>query len=190
MNCSRIHIILGVSGSVATIKASNIICELRARIDNCEIILIPTKSALHFLPRDLNELNADKVHQDEEEWEAWKGRGDPVLHIDLRKWADILVIAPLSANTLGKISNGLADNLLTCVARAWDFSKPCLVAPAMNTYMWDHPVTQPSLERLKQWGYIEIPCIEKVLMCNDKGKGAMAEPVTIVDFVVKSLPNK
>ena len=51
-------------------------------------------------------------------------------------------------------------------------------------------MTQPSLERLKQWGYIEIPCIEKVLMCNDKGKGAMAEPVTIVDFVVKSLPNK
>ena len=89
-----------------------------------------------------------------------------------------------------KLSNGLADNLLTCLARAWDFSKPCLVAPAMNTFMWDHPVTQPSLERLKQWGYIEIPCIEKVLMCNDKGKGAMAEPVTIVDFVVKSLPNK
>ena len=152
--------------------------------------MIPTKSGLHFLPKDLNELNADKVHQDEEEWEAWQGRGDPVLHIDLRKWADILVIAPLSANTLGKLSNGLADNLLTCVARVWDFSKPCLVAPAMNTFMWDHPVTLPSLERLKQWGYIEIPCIEKVLICNDKGKGAMAEPVTIVDFVVKSLPNK
>ena len=117
----------------------------------------------------------------------YQGRGDPVLHIELRKWADLLVIAPLSANTLGKLSNGLADNLLTCVARAWDFSKPCLVAPAMNTYMWDHPVTKPSLDRLKEWGYVEIPCIEKVLMCKDKGKGAMAEPLTIVDFVVEAL---
>ena len=84
-----------------------------------------------------------------------------------------MIIAPLSANTLSKLSNGLADNLLTCVARAWDFKKPCLIAPAMNTFMWDHPVTSEQIERLKKWGYIEIPCIEKVLMCNDKGKGAM-----------------
>jgi len=179
------NIILGVSGSVATIKASNIIEELKSKIDNCNIVLIPTERALHFLPKDLNELNADKVHLDDEEWQSWQGRGDPVLHIELRKWADVLVIAPLSANTLAKLSNGLADNLLTCVARAWDFKKPCLIAPAMNTAMWDHPVTSEQIGRLKKWGYIEIPCIEKVLMCNDKGKGAMAEPVTIVDYVMK-----
>ena len=94
---------------------------------------------------------------------------------------------PLSANTLAKISNGLCDNLLTCVARAWDFSKPCLIAPAMNTFMWDHPTTQPQIDRLKSWGFIEIPCIEKVLMCNDKGKGAMAEPFTIVESVFNVL---
>ena len=99
-----------------------------------------------------------------------------------------MIIAPLSANTLAKLSNGLADNLLTCVARAWDFKKPCLIAPAMNTAMWDHPVTSEQIRRLKKWGYIEIPCIEKVLMCNDKGKGAMAEPVTIVDYVEKCFP--
>ena len=86
------NIILGVSGSVATIKASNIIEELKKKIHNCEIVLIPTERALHFLPKDLNELNAEKVHLDDEEWQSWQGRGDPVLHIELRKWADVLVI--------------------------------------------------------------------------------------------------
>ena len=66
------NIILGVSGSVATIKTSNIISGLKSRIDNCQIVLIPTESALHFLPKDLKELHADKVHLDVEEWEAWK----------------------------------------------------------------------------------------------------------------------
>lgn len=65
--------------------------------------------------------------QDEEEWRQWKVVGDPVLHIELRRWADVLLLAPLSANTLAKVSNGLCDNLLTCVVRAWDFAKPLLV---------------------------------------------------------------
>jgi len=122
-NKRSVRIIFGVTGSVATIKASNIINGLKENIENCEIVLIPTEKALHFLPKDLNDLKADKFHLDAEEWSSWKGRGDPVLHIELRKWADLLVIAPLDANTLGKLSNGLCDNLLTCVARAWDFSK-------------------------------------------------------------------
>ena len=179
-----------MTGSVATIKTSNIINGLKASIDNCEIVLIPTEKSLHFLPKDFkNELNADKIHLDQEEWDSWSQRGDPVLHIELRKWADILLIAPLDANTLGKLSNGLADNLLTCVARAWDFSKPCLFAPAMNTFMWEHPVTSVQIDTLKSWGFVEIPCIEKVLMCKDKGKGAMAEPEEIVRFVVEALKN-
>lgn len=60
----------------------------------------------------------------------------------------------------------------------------------MNTCMWDHPVTQPQVDCMKSWGYIEIPCIEKVLMCNDKGKGAMAEPKTIVDQICETLSIK
>lgn len=62
--------------------------------------------------------------------------GDPVLHIELRRWADVLVLAPLSANTMAKVAHGLCDNLLTSVVRAWDYAKPMIVAPAMNTYMW------------------------------------------------------
>ena len=179
--------ILGVTGSVATIKTAEIIQGLKSSIDNIEIILIPTSKALHFLPKNLKELGAKQVHCDQDEWDSWQDRGDPVLHIELRKWADLLVIAPLDANTLAKLSNGLADNLLTCVARAWDFKKPCLFAPAMNTLMWEHPVTNDQVERLKKWGYVEIPCIEKVLMCKDKGKGAMAEPQTIVNSVAAEI---
>ena len=66
----------------------------------------------------------------EEEWRAWQAKGDPVQHIELRKWADVLVIAPLSANTLAKVAQGLCDNCLTSVVRAWDWSKPLLVSTA------------------------------------------------------------
>ncbi|XP_053221550.1 phosphopantothenoylcysteine decarboxylase isoform X5 [Podarcis raffonei] len=110
----------------------------------------------------------------------WKKREDPVLHIDLRRWADLLLVAPLDANTLAKMANGLCDNLLTCVIRAWDLSKPLLFCPAMNTAMWEHPITAQQVDRLKSFGYVEVPCIVKKLICGDEGRGAMAEVPTIV----------
>ncbi|XP_036824447.1 phosphopantothenoylcysteine decarboxylase isoform X3 [Oncorhynchus mykiss] len=113
----------------------------------------------------------------------WSQRSDPVLHIELRRWADLLVIAPLDANTLGKIASGICDNLLTCVVRAWDTSRPLLFCPAMNTAMWHHPITSRQVDSLKEFGYVEIPCIAKKLVCGDQGKGAMAEVSTIVDVV-------
>ena len=96
-------------------------------------------------------------------------------------------LAPLDANTLAKLANGLCDNLLTCICRAWDFSKPILFAPAMNTFMWEHPITATHINVIQSWGYEQIPPIEKVLMCKDKGLGAMAEPDTIVKKVIDTL---
>ena len=124
-----------------------------------------TEHSRHFLPQDLTLLGnlCESVLTDEEEWTSWRQRGDPVLHIELRKWADIAIIAPLSANTLAKLSNGIADNLLTSVMRAWDFTKPCLIAPAMNTAMWEHPATNQQLTILRTWGYTIIPPISKTL---------------------------
>ncbi|XP_070686245.1 phosphopantothenoylcysteine decarboxylase isoform X2 [Pempheris klunzingeri] len=113
----------------------------------------------------------------------WTQRSDPVLHIELRRWADLLVIAPLDANTLGKIASGICDNLLTCVVRAWDTSRPLLFCPAMNTAMWQHPITAQQVSKLTEFGYVEIPCIAKKLVCGDEGKGAMAEVSTIVSVV-------
>src|SRR4029077_5091902 len=97
--------------------------------------------------------NRDLVILDEDEWPGqtegrhWE-REQPVLHIELRRWADLFVIAPLDANTLAKLANGLADNCLTCVWRAWDATRPVVLAPAMNTLMWQHPATVRHLRQL------------------------------------------
>ena len=97
----------------------------------------------------------------DEEWKGWNRLGDPVMHIDLRDWADVAVLAPLSAHTLGKLANGLCDDTLSCVLRAWDFGhgkrpgKPVVLAPAMNTAMWEHPLTQSQLTTLQSFWNIE-----------------------------------
>ena len=96
---------------------------------------------------------------DSDEYSCFKKRGDPVLHIEIRNAASLLVIAPLSANTLAKISNGICDNLLTNVYRCWPYKqdktsgswsiyKPIIVAPAMNTQMYEHPITEKQLKEL------------------------------------------
>eukprot|EP00291_Cryptomonas_curvata_P031010 CAMPEP_0172214016 /NCGR_PEP_ID=MMETSP1050-20130122/37923_1 /TAXON_ID=233186 /ORGANISM="Cryptomonas curvata, Strain CCAP979/52" /LENGTH=184 /DNA_ID=CAMNT_0012894931 /DNA_START=200 /DNA_END=749 /DNA_ORIENTATION=- len=84
-----------------------------------------------------------EILDDADEWEGYEDvRGDVVVHVELRRWADALVVAPCSANTLAKAACGLCDNLITCVLRAWDPAKPVLVCPAMNTVMWEHPATR------------------------------------------------
>jgi len=122
-------------------------------------------------------------------------KDDPVLHINLRKWADMFVVAPLSADTLAKMSVGKCDNLLTCVFRAWDFDKPVVLAPAMNSFMWSNPWTNMQMNILSN---VKGPNVQgpsggrnvhfidpqsKVLACGDEGIGAMADISTIVDVV-------
>jgi phosphopantothenoylcysteine decarboxylase len=95
----------------------------------------------------------------------------------------VFLIAPLSANSLAKIANGLCDNLLTCVVRAWDFRKPLLVAPAMNTYMWESPFTEQHLGACRKLGVKVIAPVEKRLACGDVGNGGMAAPDVVADVV-------
>lgn len=90
--------------------------------------MVSTKSALYFFKQEQLPDAVGPIAGDEDEWRAWQAVGDPVLHIELRRWADVYVVAPLSANTLAKLANGLCDNLVTCVARAWDFQRPMLVS--------------------------------------------------------------
>eukprot|EP00123_Amoebidium_parasiticum_P022612 comp91193_c0_seq1/m.48548 comp91193_c0_seq1/g.48548 ORF comp91193_c0_seq1/g.48548 comp91193_c0_seq1/m.48548 type:complete len:187 (-) comp91193_c0_seq1:18-578(-) len=178
-------VLLGLTGSVASIKAPKIVDELVSRgIDRADIQVVSTESAKHFY--DPTAIGVT-VHSDRNEWETWQKMGDPVLHIELRNWADILIIAPLDANTLAKLAAGLCDNLLTCIVRAWDLSKPLLVAPAMNTHMWNHPHTARHVSVLTDLGYSTIQPIAKTLACGDTGVGAMAEPQTIADAVVRAL---
>ena len=163
MNSEMVNILLCCTGSVATIKLPTLLDQLR-QLEDCKVKVVLTQNSRHFL-EDLSSLGSlgDTVLTDEDEWRSWRGRGDPVLHIELRRWADLCLVAPLSANSLAKLSNGLADNLLTSTLRAWDLSRPVVVAPAMNTFMWEHPVTRQQLDVLTQWGYTVIPPVVKIL---------------------------
>ena len=151
-------VILGFTGSVASIIWKQVVLEFLG--NKCNVIVVKTPKGDHFAKKSdkLTELEQSPSQSqrcktlpfyielsDDDEYSLWGKRGDMVLHIDLVNLADALVISPLSANTLAKISTGLCDNLLTCVARAWRFKKPFVVAPAMNTYMYEHPITEKQL---------------------------------------------
>ncbi|XP_050350541.1 phosphopantothenoylcysteine decarboxylase [Nymphalis io] len=190
---NSLNILIGVTGSVAAIKLPLLIENLLDINANQKYIIkinvICTEHAKHFFnENDLSHFSY-RLYDDASEWKSWQGRGDPIIHIDLGKWADMMVIAPLDANTLAKMSQGICDNLLTCTVRAWDMSKPLLFCPAMNTRMWEHPITSKQIAVLQEWGHEEIPPIDKKLMCGDKGVGAMAEVHTIVQRI-RSIANK
>lgn len=160
----RPRVLLGLSGSVACVKAEQLVVALSSFAD---VRVVATPAALRFLDAPTRPeatrttLAGAPLSTDALEWAAWRAIGDPVLHIALRRWADVLLIAPLSANSLAKVAGGLCDNLLTCVVRAWDFGKPLLAAPAMNTAMWDSPFTARHLATLKDLGVHVVPPVSK-----------------------------
>jgi len=144
------NIILAGTGSVAAIKYWRLFNEL-SKVGTVKGILTEKGSYFagkEFNPKDFG-INLNDVYQEANEWE-WQKIGDTVVHIDLKDWADILVIAPLSANTLTKIAVGICDNLLTSLYYAWPNYKPIVVAPAMNTDMWNNPLTNKHLKELRQ----------------------------------------
>ncbi|XP_063695928.1 phosphopantothenoylcysteine decarboxylase [Culicoides brevitarsis] len=185
MEKSGKNILIACTGSVATIKLPLLVQKLQEKSSDIEIKVICTDKAKHFMETVPDLPSNVQILSDADEWSAWNKRGDPVVHIDLGKWADLMVIAPLDANSLAKIASGICDNLLLCTVRAWDFAKPLLFCPAMNTRMWDHPLTRQHIDILKSWGFVEVPCVAKTLMCGDTGNGAMAEVETIVTEVMK-----
>ena len=203
----RPRVLLAVSGSVAAIKFEAL---CRSVAEWADVHAVATASALHFID-EASFPDGVPLYTDDDEWSRWRRVGDEVLHIELRRWADALVIAPLSANTLAKVrthascrlsarrsppapddnesacyqvAGGLCDNLLTCVVRAWDYSKPVYVAPAMNTFMWDNPFTARHLAVLRDLGMSIVQPVTKRLACGDYGNGAMAEPSEICKTLV------
>lgn len=212
----KLHLLIACTGSVATIKLPVILTALSRHSPRLSIRLVLSATATAFLagqtgvqptPQQLLAVpGVDGLHLDADEWTPAWTRGAPVLHIELRRWADVMLVAPLSADALGKVALGLADNLVTSVLRAWDTTglidglregvgseirtkeglKRVLLAPAMNTAMWLHPVTGKHMKVLEEWsekngGWITIlPPIEKELACGDVGGGAMMEAHSIV----------
>lgn len=185
MSLSGVHILVGVTGSVAAIRAPRLVSALLACDAEVQVIVTDAAKAFVGVEGDLEV----RVHTNDDEWGEWRRLGDPVLHIELRRWADVFLIAPLSANTLAKMTAGMCDNLLTCVARAWRVGQggagPMVVAPAMNSEMWLHPVTEGQVRKLTEWGVTVVLPVEKKLACGDVGVGAMEAPEKIVEVVVE-----
>lgn len=199
------NVLLGATGSVAAVRVPALAAALAA--DGHDVRVVATDAAAYFFdPAD--PALAGRVFRDADEWPGERySRGDTVLHVELRKWADLFLVAPLDANTLAKLAVGLCDNCLTCVWRAWDFARPVVLAPAMNTLMWDHPFTRRHLRSLAAdfgAGHIpghldDLPLITQIndrsrtlrivapvtkqLACGDVGVGAMAEVPDVVAAV-------
>lgn len=189
------NILLGVTGSVAAVLTGKLV---RALKEVGDVRVIFTECGKYFVEknakgerefRDLQEtsvLRQEDVMDESHEWPEVYMIGDPVAHIELRKWASCLVIAPLSANTLAKINYGLCDNLLTSVYRAWDWTRPIILAPAMNTMMWENDPTKEHIYGCRRRGCRIVGPVRKTLACNDEGMGAMAP----IDEIVKEVKHR
>ncbi|ESS69735.1 hypothetical protein TCDM_01440 [Trypanosoma cruzi Dm28c] len=209
-----VNVLILVTGSIAAVKVGLLLDQLFN--ESYQVRIAATKSAFHFLNRaqkPARELPLHHILTDEDEWREWQGMNDAVMHIELRRWAHLVVIAPLDANSLAKLSNGLCDNLVTCVMRSWEVKKkPVILCPSMNTAMWTHPVTAMQLKTLQSWyaltpvglrldtdetdGYITAPPsnldeamfqivwpVKKRLACGDVGIGGMASVEAIARVI-------
>ncbi|KPK39634.1 MAG: hypothetical protein AMJ78_08200 [Omnitrophica WOR_2 bacterium SM23_29] len=174
------EVILGVTGSVAAYKACDIINILRRSGHNVTVIM--TKEAKEFIsPLTLQTLSNNKVYSDMFELPT---QWNP-LHTSLADKADLILIAPACANTIGKIANGICDDLLTCVVLASDAK--LLIVPAMNEKMYKHPAVQENIKVLKSRGVKFIGPIKGPLACGYEGIGHIAEIDSIIVEVKKSL---
>lgn len=173
-------VVLGISGGIAAYKA----CEVVSRLvkQGAQVHVIMTKSACEFVrPLSLQTLSMNPVAVDTFEAPvAWE-----VEHISLAQKADLLLIAPATANVIAKLALGLADDMLTTTALAT--KAPLLIAPAMNTVMWMHPATQQNLKTLVERGAVTVGPEGGQLACGDIGAGRMSEPVDIVSACVNLL---
>jgi len=174
------HILLGVTGSIAAYKALEIVSLLKKC--GAEIKVIMTESATKFVaPLSFSSLTNNPVACDMFETPVkWD-----VEHISLAKWADVALVAPATANIIGKIASGIADDMLSTVLLAT--KAPILIAPAMNTAMYENIATQTNIDTLKKRGikFIEPACGK--LACGDLGKGKLETPENILDAVISEI---
>ncbi|KPU28277.1 phosphopantothenoylcysteine decarboxylase [Caloranaerobacter sp. TR13] len=185
---SNVNIVLGVTGGIAAYKAVDIVSRLKKLGANIDVIM--TKSATKFVtPLTFQSLSQNFVTVDMfAEPKKWE-----VEHISLAQKADIFLVAPATANVIGKVANGIADDMLTTTIMAT--KAKVIFAPAMNTNMYKNPIFKENMEKLKALGYEFIKPASGRLACGDYGEGKMAEPVDIVEYIKmhfekKTLTNK
>lgn len=180
MTGDRKYIVLGVTGSIAAYKACDIINILRA--DSFDVKVLLTKEGKEFItPLTLETLSGNKVIMDMFEL---PGERSPV-HTSLAEKAGTVLIAPATANIIGRLANGICDDILTCVTFAT--KAPVLIAPAMNEGMYKHKIVQDNIAKLKKSGYKFIGPIKGHLACGHEDIGHIAKAIDIVNEVKKIL---
>jgi phosphopantothenoylcysteine decarboxylase/phosphopantothenate--cysteine ligase len=176
------NIVLGVTGSIAAYKAAELTSRLTKQGANVNVVM--TADALRFItPLPFKTLSRHPVVSDlYDEEEGWKP-----THIRLADEADLLLVAPATANTISKLAQGIADDALTCIALALNPKAKALVAPAMNGKMWLHPATQQNVSVLKSRGVEFIGPEEGMLSCGYEGLGRLWDVENIVTRALELL---
>lgn len=176
----KLNVVLGVTGGIACYKSCEIVSRLVKQGINVDVIM--TKNAQEFVrPLSFETMSANPVICDTFE----RARSWEVEHISLAKKADIMLIAPASANVIGKFANGICDDMLSTTFMASNAIK--VICPAMNTAMFRNPIFRENLNKLKGLGCVIIEPTEGRLACGDVGEGKMSEPIDIVSEVVRLL---
>lgn len=173
-------IVLGVTGGIACYKAVDLVSRLKKQ--GAEVEVIMTEGAAEFVtPLTFQTISQHKVHRDLfEEPAVWD-----IAHISLAKKADLILVAPATMNIIGKVRNGIADDLLTTTIAAT--KAPVMMVPAMNTNMFENPICQKNIEDLRALGYLFMEPAMGLLACGDEGKGKFPEPADIAERVVELL---
>lgn len=173
---SKKRIVVGVSGGIAAYKACDLVSKLSKK--DYEVKVILTKHAEKFVSK----LTFEALCHNYVETDLFdESNEDPIAHITLAKWADLMIIVPATANIIAKITHGISDDLLSTTFLACNKHK--MICPAMNTQMYENPITQKNIQACKDLGYQILDPVVGHLACNDTGRGKMIEPADIVEAI-------
>ena len=172
------NILVGVTGGIAAYKSAGIVSLLKKKGYNVKVVM--TENATKIIgPLTLETLSRNRIYVD-----MWDSNPHyEVEHISLADWADMVLIAPATYNIIGKVANGIADDMLTTILAAVSVRKPVFFALAMNVNMYENPILKENIDKLKSFGYRFIDAEEGLLACNYSAKGRMSEPEDIVDEI-------
>ena len=172
------NILVGVTGGIAAYKSAGIVSLLKKKGYNVKVVM--TENATKIIgPLTLETLSRNRIYVD-----MWDSNPHyEVEHISLADWADMVLIAPATYNIIGKVANGIADDMLTTILSAVSIKKPVFFALAMNVNMYENPILKENIDKLKSFGYRFIDAEEGLLACNYSAKGRMSEPEDIVDEI-------
>ena len=172
------NILVGVTGGIAAYKSASIVSLLKKKGYNVKVVM--TENATKIIgPLTLETLSRNRIYVD-----MWDTNSHyEVEHISLADWADIVLIAPATYNIIGKVANGIADDMLTTILSAISVRKPVFFALAMNVNMYENPILKENITKLKSYGYKFIEAEEGLLACNYVAKGRMSEPENIVEEI-------